>query len=291
MASLLVAAALLWLVAADRARAAHGPAAVSRHRTALFLAGTGTIAAALLSPLDAGAATRFSVHMVQHLLLTLVAAPLLVLARPVTLGLQAATPATRGRLLRALRSRPLAALTAPPLAWCGFALVLWATHFSSLYQAALGNPTLHALEHLAYLGSALLFWSVVAAVDPSPARLSPPARILYLLLVMPQMAFLGLAIYSARHVLYPAYAAAPDALADQRLAGALMGGTGMLVAVPAVGALLLDWLAREERAARRADARSAAAAGPGGPRPVGTGHGGPRPREDAGPGETAAGQA
>jgi cytochrome c oxidase assembly factor CtaG len=264
MASLLVAAALLWLVAADRARAAHGPAAVSRRRTALFLAGIGTVAVALLSPLDAGAATRFSVHMVQHLLLTLVAAPLLVLARPVTLALQAASPATRGRLLLpALRSRPLAALTAPPLAWCGFALVLWATHFSPLYQAALADPALHALEHLAYLGSALLFWSVVAAVDPSPARLSPPARILYLLLVMPQMTFLGLAIYSARHVLYPAYAAAPDALADQRLAAALMGGTGMLVVVPAVGALLLDWLAREERAARRADARLAAGAGPG----------------------------
>jgi putative membrane protein len=255
MASLLLAAGLLWLVAADRARAAHGPAAVSRRRTALFLAGLGVLAVALVSPLDAGAAARFSLHMVQHLLLTMVAAPLLVLARPVTLALQAATPATRGRLLAALRSRPLAALTAPPLAWCGFALVLWATHFSPLYQAALGNPALHALEHLAYLGTALLFWSAVAAADPSPARLSPPARILYLLLAMPQMTFLGLAVYSARHALYPAYGLDQAALADQRLAGALMGGTGVLVVVPAVCALVLDWLAREERAARRADAR------------------------------------
>ncbi|HEX6676438.1 MAG TPA: cytochrome c oxidase assembly protein [Actinomycetes bacterium] len=260
MASLLLAAALLWLLAVSRARAAHGPAAVSRRRTALFLAGVGVLAVALLSPIDAGAATRFSVHMVQHLLLTLVAAPLLVLARPLTLALQAATPAGRGRLLAALRSRPLAALTAPPLAWCGFALVLWGTHFSPLYQAALGNPALHALEHLAYLGTALLFWSAVAAVDPSPARLSPPARILYLLLAMPQMTFLGLAIYSARHALYPAYGLTPAALTDQRLAGALMGGTGMLVVVPAVAVLVLDWLAREERAARRADARLDAAA-------------------------------
>lgn len=265
MASLLVATALLWLVTASRVRAARGPGAVSWRRTASFLAGLGVLAVALVSPVDAAAATRFSVHMVQHLLLTLAAAPLLVLARPVTLALQAAAPATRGRLLLpALRSRPLKALTAPPLAWCGFALVMWATHFSPLYEAALANPALHALEHLAYLGSALLFWSVVAAVDPSPARLSPPARILYLLLAMPQMTFLGLAIYSARHVLYPAYGAGPGALADQRLAGALMGGTGTLVVVPAAGALLLDWLAREERAARRADARLAA--GPGGAR-------------------------
>jgi cytochrome c oxidase assembly factor CtaG len=256
MASLLVAAALLWLVAASRVRAARGPGAVPRRRSVLFLAGLAAIAVALESPIDAAAATRFSVHMVQHLLLTLVAAPLLVLARPVTLALQATAPATRRRLLLpALHSRLLAALTAAPLAWCGFALVLWATHFSPLYEAALTSPAVHALEHLAYLASAVLFWSAVAAVEPSPGRLSPPARILYLFLAMPQMTFLGLAIYGARHVLYPAYGTGPPTLADQRLAGALMGGSGVLVFLPAVGVLLLDWWAREERAAARADAR------------------------------------
>jgi cytochrome c oxidase assembly factor CtaG len=265
MASLLVTAALLWLVAARRVRAARGPAAVSWRRTALFLGGLSAIAVALESPIDAGAATRFSVHMVQHLLLTLVAAPLLVLARPLTLALQVATPQARRRLvLPLLRSRPLAVLTSPPVAWCGFALVLWASHFSPLYEAALTNPDLHALEHLAYLGSAVLFWSAVAGVDPSPARLSPPARILYLFLAMPQMTFLGLAVYSARHVLYPAYGVGPAALADQRLAGALMGGSGVLVFLPAVGVLLLDWWAREERAAARADARLDRALGLGG---------------------------
>ena len=256
MVSLLVAAALLWLVAAHRVRAARGPWAVSWRRTALFLGGLGAIAVALESPIDAVATTRFSVHMVQHLLLTLVAAPLLVLARPVTLALQASSVATRRRLLLpALRSRPVATLTSPPVAWCGFALVLWASHFSPLYEAALANPGLHALEHLAYLGSAVLFWSAVAAVDPAPSRLSPPARILFLFLAMPQMTFLGLAIYGARHALYPAYGTGPAALADQRLAGALMGGGGVVVFLPAVAVLLLDWWAREERAAGRADAR------------------------------------
>jgi putative membrane protein len=257
MASLLVAAALLWLVAACRARAARGPGAVSWRRTALFPAGLGAIAAALASPIDAGAATRFSVHMVQHLLLALVAAPLLVLAGPVTLALQVSAPPTRRRLLRALRSRPLTILATPSVGWCGFALVMWASHFSPLYGAALADPVLHAVEHFAYLGSAWLFWSPVAGVDPSPGRLSHPARILYLFLAMPQMTFLGLAIYSARHVLYPAYGAGPAALADQRLAGALMGGGGVLVFLPAVGLLVLDWWAREERAAARADRAAA----------------------------------
>jgi cytochrome c oxidase assembly factor CtaG len=265
MASLLLTTALLWLVAAQRVRAARGPAAVSWRRSALFLVALGAIAVALESPVDAGAATRFSVHMVQHLLLALVAAPLLVLARPVTLALQVATPQARRRLvLPLLRSRPVAVLTSPAVAWCGFALVMWATHFSPLYEAALTDPGLHALEHLAYLGSAVLFWSVVAGVDPGPARLSPPARILYLFLAMPQMTFLGLAIYGARHVLYPAYGMGPAALADQRLAGALMGGSGVLVFLPAIGVLLLDWWAREERAARRADARLDRALGLGG---------------------------
>jgi cytochrome c oxidase assembly factor CtaG len=265
MVSLLVTAALLWLVAAQRVRAARGPAAVSWRRTALFLAALGAIAVALESPVDAWATARFSVHMVQHLLLALVAAPLLVLARPVTLALQVTTPQARRRMvLPLLRSRPLAVVTSPPLVWCGFALVMWATHFSPLYEAALTDPGLHALEHLAYLGSALLFWSVVAGVDPGPARLSPPARILYLFLAMPQMTFLGLAIYGARHVLYPAYGSGPAALADQRLAGALMGGSGVLVFLPAVGVLLLDWWAREERAAARADTRLDRALGLGG---------------------------
>jgi putative membrane protein len=255
MASLLVAAGLLWLVTARRVRAARGPAAVSWGRNALFLAGLGAVAVALASPLDTGAATHFSVHMVQHLLLALVAAPLLVLARPLTLALQASTPVTRRRLVLLLHRRPLALLSSPLVAWCGFALVMWGTHFSPLYEAALTNPGVHALEHLAYLGSAMLFWTSVAAVDPSPARLSPPARMLYVFVAMPPMTFLGLAIYSARHVLYPIYGLGPAALADQRLAGALMGGSGVLVVVPAASAVLLDWWAREERAAARADAR------------------------------------
>jgi cytochrome c oxidase assembly factor CtaG len=166
------------------------------------------------------------------------------------------SPATRRRLLLpALHSRPVATVTSPPVAWCGFALVLWASHFSPLYEAALTNPGLHALEHLAYLSTAVLFWSAVAAVDPAPSRLSPPGRILFLFLAMPQMTFLGLAIYGARHALYPAYGTGAAALADQRLAGALMGGGGVVVFLPAVAVLLLDWWEREERAAGRADAR------------------------------------
>jgi cytochrome c oxidase assembly factor CtaG len=235
------------------------------NRAACFLGGLVVVWVALQSPIDAYADTRLAVHMVQHLLLTMVAAPLLVLGAPVTLALRAATPAFRRRwLLPLLRSRLVRLLAAPPLAWAQFAVVLWASHFSPLYEAAVRNDGVHALEHLLYLTSAVLFWSPVVGIDPSPKRLSHPARLLYLFLAMPQASFLGLAMWGADRVLYPAYQAAlgPAALDDQRLAGTIMGSAGMLVMVPALGLVLLDWLAREEREAARVDARLGVETGP-----------------------------
>jgi cytochrome c oxidase assembly factor CtaG len=247
--------------AAPRSRRAAGGAARPAdrrlaNRAACFLAGLVVLLVALQSPVDAYADTRLAVHMLQHLLLTMVAAPLLVLGAPVTLLLRASTPGFRRRwLLPLLRSRPLRLLSAPPLAWAQFAVVLWASHFSPLYEAAVRNDGVHALEHLLYLASAVLFWSPVVGVDPSPRRLSHPARVLYLFLAMPQASFLGLALWGANRVLYPSYQAAlgPAALEDQHLAGTIMGSAGMLVMVPALGLVLLDWLLREERAAVRAE--------------------------------------
>jgi cytochrome c oxidase assembly factor CtaG len=233
------------------------------HRAACFLGGLAVLYVALQSPLDAYADVRLSVHMVQHLLLTMVAAPLLVLGAPVTLVLRAATPAFRRRwVVPLLRSRPVRQLTAPVVSWAQFALVLWVSHFSPLYEAALRSNAVHAMEHLLYIASAILFWSPVVGVDPSPKRLSHPARLLYLFLAMPQASFLGLAMWGTSRILYPSYQAAlgPAALADQRLAGTIMGSAGMLVMVPALGMVLLDWLAREERAAASADGVSRARA-------------------------------
>jgi cytochrome c oxidase assembly factor CtaG len=232
-------------------------------RAVCFMSGLAVIWVALQSPIDTYAGTRLSVHMTQHLLLTMVAAPLLVLGAPVTLLLRAATPAFRRRwVLPLLRSRPLRLLTAPVVSWAQFALVLWVSHFSPLYEAALRSPGIHALEHLLYIVSAVLFWSPVAGLDPSPRRLSHPARLLYLFLAMPQSSLLGLAMWGTDRVLYPSYQAAlgPAALGDQRLAGTIMGSAGMLVMVPALGMVLLDWLAREEREAARVDALSRARA-------------------------------
>jgi putative copper resistance protein D len=252
----LLGAGLLY-VEADRRVRTRAAVHAARARRRFFMAGLAVIFVALQSPLDVQATRWLSLHMVQHLLLTMVAAPLLVLGAPVTLALRTASPRARGWLLAALRSFPVRLLSNPLVAWSLFFFVLWASHFTSLYEAALRSDAVHEMEHVAYLVSALLFWSPVVGTDPSPSRLSHPAKVLYLFLSMPPMAFLGLAIFSAGHVLYPTYAAlegAARALADQRAAGALMWTGTMFLIVPALAFVLLDWMRADERDARRADA-------------------------------------
>lgn len=253
----LLGAAALYVRAERRvARGGAGKDRSSRRRC--FLAGLVAIFVALESPIDSDAATSFAVHMVQHLLLTMVAAPLLVLGAPVTLALRAGSRTTRRRIVAVLRSGPSRLLANPLASWALFFAVMWTTHMSGVYEATLRSAWLHVAEHLVYLGAAILFWMPVAGVEPALFRLSHPARILYLFLSMPAMAFLGLAIFSARHVLYPTYAAvegASRALADQRVAGALMWNGGMFLIVPALAFVLLDWMRADAREARRVDER------------------------------------
>jgi cytochrome c oxidase assembly factor CtaG len=255
----IVAAVFGWLLV--RVRGGLHPGHVPPGRL-LFLSASLFVAfVALESPLGFYADRYFSVHMIQHLLLTLVVAPLFVLGGPVTLALQGATPAARRELLLpVLHSRALRMLSHPIVSWGLFALVLPLSHVPFFYNLTLRSDVWHGVEHVLLIVSATLFWWPVAGVDPTPARISHPARLLYLFLIMPVMTFTGLTLYNATHVLYPRYAAVAvglhhSALADQNLAGALMWEAGMFLIVPALGAVLIDWMNREERESARDDAR------------------------------------
>ena len=105
--------------------------------------------------------------MVQHVLLMLVAAPLLALAAPITLVLRLSSPKTRHRwLLPVLHSRVVRVMAHPVTAWLMFATMMWAVHFSPLFNAALEDPLIHDLEQLLFLSGALLFWWPAVALDP-----------------------------------------------------------------------------------------------------------------------------
>jgi putative membrane protein len=254
-------AAVGYLIAVWRVNRGHPRVPVPLWRVVAWLAGVGTTLVALVSAVDVYAADLLSVHMVQHLLLAMVAPPLLALGAPVTLLLRIASPRARRRLiLPVLHSRVVRVLASPFVAWPLFAVAMWFTHFSPLYEAALEDPTVHLAEHLVYLASGMLFWWPVVAADPIPHRLGYGARLAYVVLQMPVNAAVGLAIYFAPTVLYPHYATiarswGPDALTDQQIGGVMMWGTGDLLLLLAVPAIVAAWMRADTRRSRRSDAR------------------------------------
>ena len=256
---LIMTAAYLWAV--RHVDAAHPLNPVPRLRTACFLAGIVAAEIALQSGVDAYENVLFSDHMVQHTLLTMIAAPLLALGAPITLLLRVARPEARRRwILPVLHSRVVRAISFPVVAWIGFAAVMWGTHFSPLFEASLENPLVHDLEHVLFLSSALLFWWPVVGLDPSPWRMPHPVRALYAGLQMPQNTFLALAIFSASEPLYRHYTTLdlpwlPDPLADQQAAGAIMWVVGDLTFFVAILLIVRAWMASEDRSTRAVDAR------------------------------------
>jgi putative membrane protein len=227
------------------------------HAIAAFIAGLVVIAAALTGPLDELADRSLAWHMVQHLALVVLAAPLLLLGAPHRLALAALPPRAAASLARILTSAPLRLLTHPVVAWLQFALILYGAHFSPLYEAALENEAVHAAEHALFLTSAIVFWTPLLAVAPAPHAPPHPARLLALFLALPMSAFLGFAFWVTRSVLYAHYAGVPGALDDQRNAGAVMwlaGGAPLLLAILWC---IADWGAREQRLAAISDAGTA----------------------------------
>jgi putative copper resistance protein D len=257
--------AIAWLLLVRGVAVRHPAHRHPRWRTAAVLTGLATLALALLSPIEAYEGSLFSVHMLQHMVLELVAAPLLLLGAPATLALRAASPGVRRALLSILHSRLVAAVSFPLLAWIAFAAVNWGWHFSGLYNEALENPGLHDLQHLSFLLAALLFWWPVIGADPSRWRLPYPVRLFYLFLAMPQNSFLGVALMSAPQVLYPHYLSnlrtwGPSPLVDQNVGGMLMWVGGDVVFLLAMGLVVAAWVRQEDRRTRREDARLDAAA-------------------------------
>jgi putative membrane protein len=257
---LLVMAATLYGYGVLRFERDHPGARWPRTRTAAFAGGLVAVEVALQSPIDGYAGLFFWVHMVQHLILTMVAPPLLLLGAPMTLALRSTRGPGRRRIAGLAAGRWARIAGHPLVGWSAFVAVLFATHFSPLYQASLEHGWVHQLEHALYLGSGLLFWFPVVGLDPARRRLAHPLRLVYLFLAGPVGTVTALAIYSAGHVLYPHYARVsppwgPGPLADQRLAGVVMWIGGDLLLVAALAAVLGAWMRHDRALGQRLDRR------------------------------------
>ncbi len=256
---LLVALAYHWAV--RTVNRLHPASRVPRRRVWAWDAGLLVIIVALESPIGTYDTTLFSVHMLQHMLLMMVAAPLLVLGAPVTLLLRVVRPEARQRLIIPfLHSRPVRFVSHPVVAWLIFTGVAYGAHFSPLFDAALVSDPIHILEHVLFLTAGVLFWWVAIGVDPNPSRLGHGGRVFYMLIGMPWSSFLGLAIFSAPGVLYLHYTTpirtwGPSPLSDQQVAGGLMWAGGDLVFLIAMVIAIAAWLRAEEAEGKRLDAQ------------------------------------
>jgi putative membrane protein len=222
---------------------------ISRWQAASFASGWIALVIALVSPLDALGGQLFSAHMLQHEMLMIVAAPLLVLGRPVAAWTWAFAPATRRQLGRATQAQwfalPWAAITQPVAAWALHAIALWLWHVPALFEAALHSEAVHVAQHTSFLATALLFWWAVLGADVR-ARGSGWS-IAYLFTTMMHTSALGALLSLAPTLWYPSYAATSrafgmDPVEDQQLGGLVMwvpGGLAYLIAGLATVARLL----------------------------------------------------
>ena len=249
------AAAALYLAGVRRVRGRW-----PRHRTVCFAGALAVVVLALCSGVEAYDERLLSAHMVQHMLLVLVAPALALLGAPLELTLRALPPSSRPRLARAIRRA--AALTGPLVCLAAFAAVLVLTHLPAFYDAALRHPLLHEAEHGLYLLAGTLMWWPLLHDDPAPARrLSGLGRLLYIIAAMVPMALVG--AYLNRHptLAYAAYgpparALGISAVTDQQQAGAIMWVLGDLVMV--VGGLwaAMSAMVAEERRQQARDRRA-----------------------------------
>jgi putative membrane protein len=224
-----------------------------RWEVASFGAGWLVVALALLSPLHEMSEQLFSAHMVQHELLMALAAPLLVLGRPMIVMLWAIPPLGRQVVARAARNSTIrsvwGAITRPFDAWLIHGLAIWLWHLPALFEATLYSDSIHALQHASFLGSALIFWWSVIHVQRRAAR---GMSIVYVFTTAVHTGILGALMTFSRAVWYPAYATGAakwglTPIADQQLAGLIMWIPASLVYLAAALAIMGCWLRDSER--------------------------------------------
>jgi putative membrane protein len=237
-------------------------------QAAWFGAGWVALMLALASPLDSAGSFSFAAHMVQHEFLMIVAAPMLVLGRPLGVWIWGLPRGWRRRTGSATRNGAVRAawhtLTRPLNAWLLHFAALWMWHVPATFQAGLASNGVHALQHASFLFSALLFWWAVLGKPDSRHALGP--AIVYLFTTMMHTGALGALFTLSDTVWYPYYGSKAQAfglsaLEDQQLGGLIMWIPGGLAYVAAGLVLCARWLGQAPRTGIAAGSRAAAGGG------------------------------
>jgi cytochrome c oxidase assembly factor CtaG len=233
-------------------------------RTVAFVVGgMGSFYFVTSSGIGAYDTTLLSVHMVQHMVLSMVVPLFMALGAPVTLALRTLPSGPRSMLLKVLHSKVAAVLTFPPLTLALYVLSPWVLYFSGWYAASLNSDFVHEMMHvhLVLVGS-LFFWPLVG-IDPIPGRVGYPFRLLMIFLTLPFHAFLGVTIMSQTTLLggdhylglHTAMPWLPAPIDDQHLAGGILWSAGDLIGLLLFTVLFVQWVRSSMKEAEREDRR------------------------------------
>jgi putative copper resistance protein D len=232
-------------------------------RTLNFAGGLLVIAVATLSGLAAYDLELFGAHMIQHMLLTMVAPVFLALGAPITLALRTLPRGGRTALLSVLHARVVRVLTFPAIPWLLFVGSPFALYFSDWYGATLRSTTLHELLHAHFLLVGCLFFWPLVGTDPVPGRVAHPFRMLMLFATLPFHAFLGVAIMSVSDNgdgliaadWYLPLRGLQGSVFQQQVGGGALWASGDLVGLLFLAVTLTQWMKASDREAAREDRR------------------------------------
>jgi putative copper resistance protein D len=258
--SLLIGGVLvLYLLGVWRIRRLHPDRPWSPRRTIAFGVAMGVTFVALELVVGVYDVSLFYDHMTQHLLLIMIAAPLIAMGAPLELLVRATTGTAHRVVVSILRSRVAEVLGHPITGFVLYAVVIPVAHLTALYNYSLTHELAHDNEHLVFLAVGYLFWRPVVAIEPTRHPLTPPLRLAYLALAVPVDTFTGLALVNASHELFPAYTAVhrgwgPSLVSDLHIGGAIMWVGGDTLMVLAMIPVVVQWLRYEDERTRQLDA-------------------------------------